>query len=411
MNNLSLVLGAIALMSTSSCLYAQTQVNDEASLNAAIAAANADSSIRTIVFEKDADITLTAPVIYNGSQKIQLIGNGAIIDGAAAGSFVLDDDLTAVTKDGTLIFNTQADVRINGLTVINSATRGIVVNIPETATGDDISISMQNVNVIDSALFGVHIDDNADEFDDGATGSDIGINLYINGSVFTGNGTGAIDFDGFRVDERAEGNINALIVNTEIDGNGGDGMELDEGGNGNVKATLINTSFSANGFYNEEDLDDGLDIDEAGAGDIIMTMINGKVNDNMDEGLDLDEENDGDVKLSLIRVEAFNNADEGIKVDEEDAGDIKARMIMVDVAEGGDDGIQFTEIGEGDINAKLINVTAENNKKYGIKMEQWVEEDEEEIVEEAGSLKVRNVVLAGNGKGDEIKTHNIVVAE
>ena len=409
MKNLSLILGAVALASASSSLYANTQVNDEASLNAAIAAANADSSIATIVFEKDADITLTSPVIFTGNQKIQFVGNGAIIDGSAAGSFVLDDDLTAVTSDGTLVFNTQADVAINDLTVVNSATRGIVINIPETATGKDIKIRMNGVSVLDSALFGVHIDDNADEFDDGDAGSEIGINLYVNGSVIKGNGTGAIDFDGFRVDERGEGNIKALIVNTEIDGNGGDGMELDEGGNGDVKATIINTSFNENGFYNEEDLDDGLDIDEAGAGDINMTMINAQVNDNMDEGLDLDEEADGDVKLKLIRVETLNNADEGIKVDEEDAGDIAAKLIVVDVIDSGDDGIQFTEIGEGAIDTKLINVNAQNNKKYGIKIEQWMEEDEEEHVEEAGSLKTRNVVLSGNGKGDEIKANNLII--
>ncbi len=409
MNNLSLIFGAVALVSASTSLYANTQVDNEESLNMAIAAANANSEIRTIVFEKDAEIVLTAPVIFNGTQKLNLIGNGAVIDGSAAGSFVLDDDLTAVTEDGTLVFDTEAGVSISNLTVANSATRGIVINIPETASGDDIRVSMQNVTVKDSALFGVHIDDNSDEFDDGEAGSDIGINLFVSGSTFTGNGTGAIDFDGFRVDERSEGSIKALIVNTIIDGNGGDGMELDEGGNGDVDAKFINVSFSANGFYNEEDLDDGLDIDEADAGDVKMTIINAQVNDNMDEGLDLDEEGEGDVILKAIRVEALNNSDEGIKADEEDAGNIKTKLIMVDVIDSGDDGIQFTEIGEGAIDAKLINVTAENNKKYGIKMEQWVEEDEEEHAEDAGSLKTRNVVLSGNGKGDEIKTNNLII--
>ncbi len=407
MKNLSLFCGAIILASSSS-LFAYTQVNDEVSLKEAIAAANSDPSISSIIFERNADIILTAPVIFNGTQKIRLIGNGAIIDGSLAGSFILDDDLTAVTNDGTLVFNTQNGVEINNLTIANSATRGIVINVPEDAYGDDITVRLQGVNVVDSALFGVHIDDNADEFDDGESGSNIGVNLYINNSIFVGNGTGAIDFDGVRVDERGEGGIKALVVNTKIDNNGGDGMELDEAGAGDIQATFINATLSANGFYNEEDLDDGLDIDEADDGDIKLTMINAEINENMDEGLDIDEAGNGEVNLNLVRVETLNNTDEGVKVDEEDAGDINAKMTMVNIADCGDDGAQITELGEGVINAKLTNVTAENNKKYGIRIDQWVEEDEDVIVEAPGSLKARNIVLSGNGKGDEIKLTNII---
>jgi len=403
----SLVTLSILAALNSSTVNAGNKVSDEYSLQNAIAAANADSSIEKIYFRKNANIQLTAPVIYNGTQPLTLVGNNAIIDGSTAGSFILDEDLTAVTEDGTLIFNTAADVTINKLSVINSATRGIVVNLPDNAQGDDITVNLQKVAITGSALYGLHIDDNADEFDEGNSGSEIGINLNIVKSSFTGNGTGAIDFDGVRVDERGEGDINAVIVQTHIDGNGGDGIELDEAGDGNVDATMFRVSINDNGFYNEEDLDDGFDIDEAGEGDIDVSLFRVTANNNMDEGLDFDEENDGDIELKLRKVEALNNTDEGIKADEEDAGDINSKLRKVTVSDNGDDGIQFTELGEGEIESKLVNVTANNNAKYGIKMEQWVVEDEPESIESAGELKTRKVSLSGNGKGDEIKLNNI----
>lgn len=126
-----------------------------------------------------------------------------------------------MTQDGTLIFNTAANISIRHLTVAYSATRGIVVNVPDDANGRDISVRLRKVTVHDSALYGLHIDDNIDEFDDGKQGSAIGVKLDIVHSHFMANGTGAIDFDGIRVDERGDGGITARIRFTTIDGNGG----------------------------------------------------------------------------------------------------------------------------------------------------------------------------------------------
>jgi hypothetical protein len=405
----SLLSLSVATAFSTTPAFAFNKVYDEASLLAAIDSANSDSTVHTIVFADKAYIELSAPVIYSGSQSLLLIGNGATLNGAAAGSFELDQDLTAITEDGSLIFNTAADITINHLTVENSATRGIVVNIPEDAASGDISVSLNRVNVLNSALYGVHIDDNADAFDDGSAGSEIGINLYIRGSNFTGNGTGAIDFDGVRVDERAEGDIHAMIVNSHIDGNGGDGIELDEAGPGSVDASMMKVTINGNGFYNEEDLDDGFDIDEADEGDLEVSLFGIEANNNMDEGLDFDEAGAGDVRVKVRHSQALNNADEGLKVDEEDAGNLDAKLLRVTVSDNGDDGIQFTELGEGDIEGKLFKVTANNNAKYGIKAEQWVLEDEDAVAEPAGSLAAVKTALSGNGKGDEIKVNNLVV--
>ena len=405
-NKLSLAL-LLAISSTSA--LAHNKVHDEESLLAAIERANNNPHINTIKFKKRAYISLNAPVIYTGSQAITFLGNGVTLDGSNAGSFILDDDLTAVTEDATLLFNTAANITLKRLSVKNSATRGIAVNIPEDAIGDDISVRLDQVSVVNSALYGLHIDDNADEFDEGNTGSDIGIDLDINRSSFTGNGTGAIDFDGIRVDERGEGDIRAIISQTHIDANGGDGIELDEAGNGNVDATMIRVSINDNGFYNEEDLDDGFDIDEAGDGDIDVTLYKVVVNNNKDEGLDFDESGEGSVYSTLKHVHASANSDEAIKIDEEESGDVKAKFSKVFVNASGDDGIQVTELGEGKIEAKLYRVVSSNNAKYGIKMEQWVEEDEVVDAEAAGYLKARKVTLSGNSKGDEINVNNLII--
>ncbi|MCF6204094.1 MAG: right-handed parallel beta-helix repeat-containing protein [Methylococcaceae bacterium] len=384
-------------------------VHDEASLQTAMVEANADSSIYKIVFEKNAKIILTKPAIYNGKQAIILDGNNAIINGAAASSFLLDRNLTATHEKGSLIFNTAADIKINNLTVKKSATRGIVINIPGNATDDDIMVTLHKVNVLDSALYGLHIDDNTDNFDDGLFGSKIGIKLKISKSNFTGNGISAIDFDGIRIDERGEGNIDVRIKNTHIDGNGGDGIELDEAGDGDVTVNMEHVTLNNNGFYNKNDFDDGFDIDEAGNGDIKVHLSQVQVNENMDEGLDFDEADSGDLLLNFNKVRIVNNLDEGIKIVEKNEGDIKAKLTKIKVKKNGSDGIQFTELGAGEIRVTLKKITAIKNKKYGIRMEQWFKKGEANSLEAAGKVKAKQVVLKDNKKGNQIKINNIIV--
>lgn len=377
-------LSVVAIASTA----ATKNVDTEASLIAAISAANTNSAISSITFKHNAQIQLSAPLVYTGTQSLKLIGNRATIDGSNAGSFTLDENQAAITSDGTLVFNTAANIDISNLTVTSSATRGIVINIPENASNEDINVNLHKVDILNSALYGLHIDDNADEFDDGTAGSDIGVDLRIDRSSFTGNGTGAIDFDGIRVDERAGDHINAMIISSHIDGNGGDGIELDEAGNGNVYGTMERVTMNSNGFYNEADLDDGFDIDEADAAGIEFSLSNVIVNENKDEDIDFDEAGEGSAEVRLHRVSAQNNTDEAIKVDEEDDGDIEVKFSGVSVIGNGDDGIQFTEPGEGKIEGKLIKTTASNNKKYGIKMEQWIIEDEARPIEEIGEVNL-----------------------
>ena len=391
-------------------IQAANKISDEASLKSAIAMANADSNITRIVFERNAQIKLTSPVIYTGKQALSLLGNDSTIDGAAVGSVALNADLTATSKGGALVFHTGANVTIQRLTVSNSALRGVVISIPGDAQGDDIQVFLHKVNILNSALYGLHVDDNADEFDEGSTGSAIGIKLNISQSNITGNGVGAIDFDGIRVDERGQGDIYVMINDTHIDGNGGDGLELDEGGEGDVDAAMKHVTFNNNGFYNAEDLDDGFDIDEAGGGDVKVSLFKVQVNNNKDEGLDFDEEDDGDMLIKLRDVVAINNTDENIKVEEQGAGDITARIFNVEVKNSTNDGIQITELGKGRIEAVVLKkVSATDNKKYGVLIEQWFEKGEEKPVEAEGSLEIEGLTLSGNGAGDELGLHNVVI--
>lgn len=387
------------------------KVSDELSLRAAIEAANADSGITKIVFAHNSSIFLTQPVIYSGSQPLTLSGKNSTIDGSRAGNFIINEDLTATTEDASLIFNTAANITIKKLTIDNSATRGIAINIPSDATGDNISVTLNHVSITNSALFGLHIDDNSDEFDDGISGSSIGINLNMNHSSVTGNGVGAIDFDGVRVDERAEGDIVAVIRHSIINNNGGDGMELDEAGAGDVDAILMHTQLNNNGFYNAEDLDDGLDIDEANDGNINVNLIHVQASYNMDEGIDLDEMGQGDVDVNGRFVEANHNFDEGFKVDEEQAGNIHLHIKHSNISNNGDDGMQLTEQGHGYVQAKISHSQANENSKYGVKVSQWFIEDEDVTTEIAGQIIRKNLTLNGNIKGDNIDTDNVTVIE
>ncbi|MCK5666451.1 MAG: hypothetical protein KAI17_23330, partial [Thiotrichaceae bacterium] len=129
-----------------------------------------------------------------------------------------------------------------------------------------------------------------------------------------------------------------------------------------------------------------------------------------DEGIDLDEAGAGGLHVSLNKVVAVDNLDEAIKLDEEDAGDIIAKLKHVTVEASGDDGIQITELGEGKVQAVLNHVTSNDNVKYGIKIEQFLSEDEDEAVEPEGSIKLIKLELNNNGKGGgEPKLTNIIV--
>lgn len=317
----------------------------------AIAMANADTSIRKIEFAESADvIEIDDTVTYTGSQSLKIDGNDVVIKASSESDAPFD--LFAATGGSNL---TLQEISFEG------GLDGVLVQVPETATGR-VSVRLFDVSISGASEFGLHIDDLA--------GSDASIRLNMRDSSVTGNGVGALDFDGIRVDERGDGGIKAFFRNTHIDANGGDGLELDEGGDGDVKLTMIDSTLNENGFFNEEDLDDGLDIDEAGPGGIKAYLRNVNASDNLDEGIDFDEEDEGGVSVNLVKVNADGNRDEGIKVSEEGDGGVWGRLYDVSASENGDDGIEFEEAEAGNLQLWFKHVHADGNGDSGIQAEE-----------------------------------------
>ncbi len=349
----------------------------------AITQANADANIDTIEFEEGlGTIEIDGTVEYTGGQDLTIDGNGVTIgpsDGNE-GAF----DLFASTGD--------ADLALQELT-FQDGLDGIFVDVSAGATGV-VSVTLEDVVVRDNAEFGLHVSD--------AGNSAAGISLAVSDSSFTGNGTGASDFDGIRVDETGAGDIIANVSNTQINANGGDGLELDERGDGDVVLTLSDSTLNDNGFFDPDDWDDGLDIDEAGAGDVRVSITNTTMNGNFDEGIDLDEEGDGSLIAELQNVVTNNNGDDGIKMSEEDGGSLNVELQNVVTNNNGGEGIQLEEDGDGSLDAQLDHVVANGNDKEGIQMEELGAGDVTATLE---NLQVHNndndgVEITEDGEGD-----------
>lgn len=330
-------------------LLATIVVSTAAEFVDALATAASDPMFNKIeVAQGTESIELSETATYEGTQKLAIDGNGATVRPVegSEGSF----DLFKTTGGSNLALNDI--VFANGLD-------GVLVEVPVNTTGQ-VSVKLSNVNITGSSEFGLHIDDLA--------GSPASIKLEVHRGDFVGNGVGALDFDGIRVDERGNGSINAFFKHVSIDGNGGDGLELDEGGSGNVRLEMHHSSLNENGFFNSEDLDDGLDIDETGPGSVSAVLRNVQANDNLDEGIDLDEEDQGAIKADFRNVSANGNFDEGIKFSEAGSAGIRAIFSNVSANGNGDDGIELEEEDGGNVWAILDGIAANQNGDEGIQV-------------------------------------------
>lgn len=347
----------------------------------AVEQANLDADIDRIAFHPSVNtVELESSVEFTGSQDLTIGGRGALLTTTAA---------TAGTFD-LFISSGDANLKIRDIEFAGGA-KGFFAPISANASGD-ISFLFNRVSVQDNGLFGLHIDDQTN-------GSDASLKVKIFNSDVQGNGTGALDFDGVRVDEGGLGDIHARVINTIVNENGGDGLELDERGEGGVRMLTRGSSYNGNGFFDEADLDDGLDIDEADNGGLWFRAVDSTFSGNFDEGLDLDEEQGGNVYINLFKVEANDNVDEGIKVDEKfdddginSDGNLVARLRQV-VANGNRDeeGIALTEEGAGNFFASFSFVTANMNGKEGIDLAE----------EGAGNLRAILLRVEANDNADD----------
>ena len=302
-------------------------------------------------------IMLESEVEFTGTQHLTIDGNKTVI--LASDSF---------TGAGVFVSSGAADLKLLDLTINGdfqegeAAVIGVFVPVPADADGQ-LLIDLENVNIINHGLHGLHVSDQVNE-------SDASVMLILDDVLVTNNGIGAADYDGIRVDEGGVGHIVAQIENARIDANGGDGLELDERGAGNVSAVIEDSTFNQNGFFTADDPGDGVDIDEIDDGGVTVRLEDVKLNDNLDQGFDVDEAGNGDVNVFLEKVQTNNNLDEGLKIGEENEGSLSAFFEKVTANNNGDEGIDVSEENEGDFSVFFEKVTAKNNLDDGIELEE-----------------------------------------
>jgi hypothetical protein len=336
------------------------------SLREALVAATAHPSIHLIRFDAAVGIiALLQSVVFDGSQSLTITGN-ATLDGAA-----LPAGASAFVSTG------RGDLSIRGLTFRNAPGAGILVDIPDDATGM-IRHEFIDVTVAANGSHGILINDQLEYLNDpnstSQDGSAASLDVTVRRSTSSDNGFTALDQDGIRVNEGGAGTLSFTISQTLVTGNGGDGVELDERGDGDVRVDARHSSFNLNGGFDASDYDDGIDIDESGAGSIIGAFLHSAALDNFEQGFDLNENDAGDLKVDMTDVEATGNAEEGIEYEEDDdnegGGDIVAKLIRITVrnngAADGDAGLKLREKADGSLDAHLVQIEAHNNHVGGV---------------------------------------------
>jgi hypothetical protein len=333
------------------------------SLRDAIGQANTDANLHTIVIKNDIGaINLESSLGYTGGQDLTIKGNDVVIQPIGGESTF---DLLESTGGADLTFERLA---------FRDGLKGIDIIVPAGATGT-LSVTLKQVSILDNVEHGLHIDDLTNS-------SAAGVNLNVQGSVITGNGSDPDDFDGIRVDERGAGGIVATFHNTIVADNGGDGTELDERDGGDVTFVIQHSSFNHNGIANADDLEDGFDVDEGGQGDIVGDIANSTFNDNFEGGLDINEDdgddpNDGgNLIVNLRNVEGNDNDDKGLDFNEDNGGNLVAVFVAVEASRNGifadnlEEGIVLEEAGAGNIVAHFRNVTTNGNGDDGIDVDE-----------------------------------------
>jgi len=347
---------------------AVTSANDSGpgSFRAAIVAANGNASIGRVVFAGVGTVSLASTVAFTGTQALEIVGNGAVLDGSLLGG---DTDAFAAQTPGNLTIRT--------LTVRGAPGEGVAYQVPSGSSGTR-AVTLDRVRIIGNGGHGVLVNDQdfpdqAGDPDNGVppnpAGSAASVVVSVTKSTIAENGHRAPDRDGIRVNEGDAGSLAFSLAHTRVEGNGGDGVELDERGAGDVDFTVSGSQLIGNGPFDPGDLDDGMDVDESLDGSVTGTVSRTVASDNFEEGLDLNENDAGDMRLVLSQLEADGNREEGIDLEEDDdfagGGDLIVTATQV-TADGngvddGDGGVKIREKGVGDLRATLSKVKASGN--------------------------------------------------
>ena len=399
----------------------------DGSFRNAVEQANSSSSVRRIYFNTSLPaIQLLTPVEYTGSQDLEIQGNGGTLDGSA----LAPDETNFLANGG-------GDLEINGLTVQDAPGNGLTVQVPTNAVGTQ-KVVLRSVKAFSNTGHGIEINDQEDPEDVGnpdpavgpvvrgnSNGSDASLEVSVIGSFFgapdKGNGFGALDRDGLRINEGGLGNLMVSVLASRADDNGADGVELDERGAGNVEFLISGSHFARNGSFHllfpptpptPVDLDDGVDVDELDGGNLTMNVLVSTFSDNFEEGLDVNENDLGDLNANISLSEFSRNREEGLDLEEDDdwraGGSLNARLSLVraDGNAGGDGGIKLRERDLGDINAEITGSTANDNTTNGMSVREQEDGNNNAVVKASGASgnTVAGILLreenGGNLNGD-----------
>jgi len=198
--------------------------------------ASNDSSIDEIRFIISANLELKSSVTYTGIQSLAIYGAGIMLDGEQ----IETGDMFSSTSSAPLV--------LDNISFQNSRGNGVVIKVPGN-TSNNVSLSLNQVNITNTADYGVYIDDSEVQKSNRPKGSKAGIILYIRNSHFKNNTISDKYKNGIRVDEHNSGGIYADISNSVIETNDEDGIKLNEDGDGDVilsmKNTLVNGKVSS----------------------------------------------------------------------------------------------------------------------------------------------------------------------
>lgn len=398
------------------------------------------------------EINIGSTLNYDATRSLTIFGTGQTV------TTDLNTTLLSVNQGADLrISNLNFQGKTNFYSIENRgdlegpAGKGIFVDVRDDQTGV-VEVELFNVSVSGVANHGIHISDCslADECGGGSggggEGSPASIYVELHNVHVNDVGQGKFDADGFRVDDRGEGDIYFYARHSSFTFVGADGVELDEGNAGSVYADIAHSDFSNNGNYcdpallsawlpspdeaefSEEesitlemipavsgspddrcferevdfydsgfveayefgiDVDDGIDLDEAGEGSLVAYMFKSSINDNFDEGVDFDEEDGGDIEVSFIKTEANGNTDDGYKMSEEGQGDVLGTVKRAQAFDNGGKGFVFEEADDGDLSVNVKRTQTSNNDDSDDTGIEAVQEDQG-----MGTLKVRRSEIA-----------------
>lgn len=275
------LLASSGLVLTASPAHAATHiVGTFGELTTAITTANASAGADVITFSADITATATLPAITDTTA----------IDG---GGF---------TYDG----NGRAD---SGFVITSSVT-----------------VSELSVGGVDS---------------DGMTITGTNLEVTIENSQFSGNGS-----DGIQID--VGGASTVILTGVTADGNEGNGVLVD--GEGSSTITLSAVSANDNGPIEDDFGYDGIDV--SSTGDSTLTVSDSDASGNSDDGFDV-EVYDGAMG-TVIRSVATENVDAGFSVDA-DGTDATVIIIESNATDNGDDGFILRPLNGGNITAEVYS--------------------------------------------------------